>query len=56
MMQLRAGCKGMKTGRCGKLTIVCQINELRVLQGSLRAEKRLKRRHAAMIRPIRMTN
>jgi hypothetical protein len=39
MMQLRGGCKGMKTGRCGKLTIVCQINKLRLLERNHRAEK-----------------
>jgi hypothetical protein len=32
----------------GKLAVACQIKKLRLLQGSQRAEKRLKRRHAAI--------
>jgi hypothetical protein len=56
MMQLRDGCKRMKTGRCGKLTIVCQIDKLRVLQGNQRAEKGKNVDMQLWIRPIRMTN
>jgi hypothetical protein len=39
MMQLRAGWKGTETVRCGKLTIVCQLNTLRLLERNHLAEK-----------------
>jgi hypothetical protein len=39
MMQLRGGCKRMKTLRCGTVAIVCQINKLRPLKRNPRAEK-----------------
>jgi hypothetical protein len=39
MMQLRAGCEGMETVRCGNLAIVCQVNKLRLLERNHRAEK-----------------
>ena len=39
MMLLGAGCEKMKTVRCGKRTIDCQINKLRLLERNPRAEK-----------------
>jgi hypothetical protein len=38
MMQLRAGCERMEPVRCGKVTVVCQINKLRLLERNHRAE------------------
>jgi hypothetical protein len=56
MMQLRAGCEGMETVRCGNLAIVCQVNKLRLLERNHPRKKFKSLDMQLLIHAIRMTS